>query len=546
MGKEKKQTVEENKKESVFYYEILGLVQIVISIISLVKLGIVGLYLALLIKLFFGDWYFIIILMVLINGLRMIIYHEPLNYKNMRFIGIIFILLSLLTFSHFTFHEFIDSYNMNNFQLTFSFYIDAFKNKSLNDLSGGGIIGSLIFYAFYSLFGNVGSILISIILLYSGISFLFQKTVYEFTAYFVYKIKVILNKVFKLKKILKYEIKQHQFIHKINSADIKETPIINQEEEYVSLLYKEVKKCFNELNIFYNSINKIISNHLIIININYFVKSDIKNIFYYFKSNFPFPFLLRYDTNNKETNLYFEFTKKVPCSYSYLDAYNNSNSEEIIIGNSPFNKEIKYKINDNLLIISDEKNDYFLSICLLIESKIYKKKDIYFVSSNYYYGNLFINKDLSFLEELYHLTEERIILFNNYGCSTYKEYQKKYNSKLKEIIVLFDNFDEIINNELYNLYLYNIISVCINAGVYLIGNITGDCNIDDLLLQSFPFKVCLKNNYNLTNKLIEKNLIEQMSKVEGVYLYLNELTRISLPLLLNNDLKNLLKKIKNN
>ena len=122
MGKEKKQTVEENKKESVFYYEILGLVQIVISIISLVKLGIVGLYLALLIKLFFGDWYFIIILMVLINGLRMIIYHEPLNYKNMRFIGIIFILLSLLTFSHFTFHEFIDSYNMNNFQLTFSFY----------------------------------------------------------------------------------------------------------------------------------------------------------------------------------------------------------------------------------------------------------------------------------------------------------------------------------------------------------------------------------------------------------------------------------------
>ena len=70
--------------------------------------------------------------------------------------------------------------------------------------------------------------------------------------------------------------------------------------------------------------------------------------------------------------------------------------------------------------------------------------------------------------------------------------------------------------------------------------------VDEKLKRKEWFKVCLKNNYNLTNKLIEKNLIEQMSKVEGVYLYLNELTRISLPLLLNNDLKNLLKKIKNN
>ena len=56
MGKEKKQTVVEKNKESIFYYEILGLIQILISIISITKLGLVGLYLALLIKLFFGDW----------------------------------------------------------------------------------------------------------------------------------------------------------------------------------------------------------------------------------------------------------------------------------------------------------------------------------------------------------------------------------------------------------------------------------------------------------------------------------------------------------
>ena len=64
-----------------------------ISIVSLIKLGIIGLYFALIIKLFFGEWYFIIIFLIFLNGLRMIIYHEPLNYKNMRFVGIIFIIL---------------------------------------------------------------------------------------------------------------------------------------------------------------------------------------------------------------------------------------------------------------------------------------------------------------------------------------------------------------------------------------------------------------------------------------------------------------------
>ena len=543
MGKEKKQSAEGNKKESIFYYELLGLIQIIISIVSLIKLGIVGLYLALLFKLLFGEWYFIIILLLFFNGIRMIISHETFNYKNLRFIGIVFLILSLLTFSHFTFHEFIDSYEMNNFQLTFSFYIDAFKNKEINNLSGGGIIGSLIFYMFYSLFGKFGAILIAVVLIYSGISFMFQKTVYEFTTFFIFKFKSILNKLFKLKKILKYEIKQHNFVRKINITEIKEEPVINNEEEYSSLLYTEIKKYLSSLNLFYGSINKIISNHLIIIHIVFYTKVDVKNIYHYFKSNFPFPFLLRYDTSNKETNIYFEFTKKVPCSYSYSNSLNNSSTDEIVLGVSPFNKELKYKLNDNLLIISDIKNDYFLSLSLLIQSKCSKKKDIYFISSDYYYGNLFIHKDHSFLEELYHLTEERIILFNNYGCSSFNEYQKKYNSKIRELVILFDNFDEILNNELYNLYLYNIISVSKNAGVYLVGNITNDCMMDNITLQAFPSKICLKNNFKITNNLIEKNLIEQMSKIEGVFLYRNEITRIGLSLILNNDLKNLLKKL---
>ena len=132
MGKEKKQILQDNKKETLFYFELLGITQIIIGIISIIKLGIVGIYSALIIKLFFGEWYFIIIGLIFINGIRMIIWHEPLKYKNMRFIGIFFIILSLLTFSHFSFHSYISAFEMNNFSLTLNFYLDAFKNKSFD------------------------------------------------------------------------------------------------------------------------------------------------------------------------------------------------------------------------------------------------------------------------------------------------------------------------------------------------------------------------------------------------------------------------------
>ena len=56
MGKEKKRKEDGDKKELTFYYEIVGIITILISIITLARLGNSGKWLMIFFKLLFGDW----------------------------------------------------------------------------------------------------------------------------------------------------------------------------------------------------------------------------------------------------------------------------------------------------------------------------------------------------------------------------------------------------------------------------------------------------------------------------------------------------------
>ena len=59
MGKEKKLYLEQNKKELTFYYELIGVGTILMSLLALARLGIVGYYLMMSFRIVFGDWYFV-------------------------------------------------------------------------------------------------------------------------------------------------------------------------------------------------------------------------------------------------------------------------------------------------------------------------------------------------------------------------------------------------------------------------------------------------------------------------------------------------------
>ena len=209
------------------------------------------------------------------------------------------------------------------------------------------------------------------------------------------------------------------------------------------------------------------------------------------------------------------------------------------------NKELRYKLDDHLLIISSQINDYFLSISVLIESIHKNNVIIKYLSNNYYYGNLFNHENLSYLEKLKEIAEERLIYFNNLGCSNYNEYIKKFKKHdYLPMIILIEDLFEIINNEfLYDIYL-DILKIATTVGITFINKLSTGCKIEDLLYQLLPYKIILKTNIINTKNLVEQDLMNQMSKVEGIYLYKEELLRISLSLILQNDLKNILKRIK--
>ncbi|HOR95578.1 MAG TPA: hypothetical protein PLA20_01780, partial [Bacilli bacterium] len=110
MGKEKHPSIEQERKDLTFYYEIIGLFSLIIPILALARLGVVGFYIMLTFRIVFGDWYFLILIALIAFGIRSLLVHKPLNWKNVRTIGILMILIGIMILSHFTMHNFIQNY----------------------------------------------------------------------------------------------------------------------------------------------------------------------------------------------------------------------------------------------------------------------------------------------------------------------------------------------------------------------------------------------------------------------------------------------------
>ena len=151
MPKVKKEPYESSKKKNLFFYEILGIVLAVLSFFALAKLGSFGLYLFLTIKLLFGDWAFLFIIIGILSGCYFLMVHDHLPISSLRVIGIFFIFLSLIVLSHFSMHNYIKQYSEDYFSLTISVYINYFKTANSESITGGGIIGMCFFTNFVSL-----------------------------------------------------------------------------------------------------------------------------------------------------------------------------------------------------------------------------------------------------------------------------------------------------------------------------------------------------------------------------------------------------------
>ena len=171
MAKEKIQSAEIKENSKVFHYEILGIILLVTGMFAVAKLGILGIYANLIVKVLFGDWYFVIILLMCVYGIRCILVHRRLKISNIRYLGLFLMVLALMLLSHFSVHSVVIEFDENPIVLTLKLYLSYFRVKDFDSIVGGGIIGTILFYLFLYLFSKVGVILISVILFFLSIVF---------------------------------------------------------------------------------------------------------------------------------------------------------------------------------------------------------------------------------------------------------------------------------------------------------------------------------------------------------------------------------------
>ncbi len=536
MSKEKVSTIDKDKKEVTFYYEVIGVILILISIVAITRLGRAGIIMALVFKLLFGDWYFLFIFFLCYLGIKLLLSHAPIKMKTMRFIGVVLISICLLILSHVSFFKFISRYTNATFKTTLGFYLDAFKYQNFDDLSGGGIVGALFFQFFYLLFSTIGTILIAGIILYVGICFIFQKTVFEFTNRIFKFFKNIFKKGVKVKNIFKYEIKQYSnknYHIKLNPKWFKNIELTNGDEinqNYEDLVFLECKKVINSYHFFYDVIKKIATNHLFLIIIKTYHLVNIDSFHRYLKTNLPYPFLLRKNSDQ----IYLEFNVKNPRGFSFSESLN---SNQCIIGIDPFKETVNYELNKHYLIFGEAYYDFLSAIEYLIIDKYDKKGQILIIDDNFENYPLY-KKGLKDLPALFDECDERLQKINDFKCSNFIEFnQNNSTMAMEEKIIIINRFEYIYNSFDFKELFFKFLQIAKSVGYHVLVFASAELELSKLEEQLFDVKIITKNNFEITKNYLNPVMLDAITPVEGVYIEQNEVIRLALTRITAEELK---------
>jgi DNA segregation ATPase FtsK/SpoIIIE, S-DNA-T family len=182
MAKQKQQKSKARKSTSAsgsIWYEISGLLFIALSIITILKLGIVGKSFVLFLRFFFGEWYMLSFLFIIGLSAYSIIYRKRPPFISSITIGGFVIFFSILMFSHVTLFDLMAKNNQFKDQSVIKRTIDLFLIEAKGQIStvdlGGGIIGAILFAVLYFLFDRTGAILFGVIAIVAGILFITGK-----------------------------------------------------------------------------------------------------------------------------------------------------------------------------------------------------------------------------------------------------------------------------------------------------------------------------------------------------------------------------------
>jgi len=555
MGKEKISSIDEEKKEFTFFYEILGIISIIIALISIARFGFIGKYGMLCFRLLFGDWYFIFIIALAAMGLYFLICHKRLELKNIRYLGIVLILLALITLTHFSMHNYVKNLNGNELSNTFLLYFDYFKNGNNELMTGGGIIGCLFFYLSYFLLSGVGTVIINFIIIFIGIVFITKLTIVDFFNVIGGWFKKTFGGAFNLSKKIKssfikfnndYKLKP-KFNKPFKQNSLKESLNTSNDSKELSVRYtKVIKRVLDHLNIFYQDVSFLECPHLFI----FFIKSHQTINFEVFritlKKAINEKFLIRYEKENNLVIIEINRLKVLPFS---LKEAIKKEEDGIVLGIDDRNHIVNTK--ENIVILSSNNNSYryFLSSLILYPHFLKRCKDENYtlIDLNDHLEMLsscvnVYSKKLEYFKDLKELFEKTIKLLNDNNASTIDEYNKKSSQKIKKEYIFISGIEKIFNyNDITKIFDYLLITSKI-IGFQFVACFTENKKITPELLRNFNYKLFLKNDFDYSDKVLGYKMLDVISENEAFLKYQDLLVRINILKILPEELEPLIKK----
>ncbi|MDD4187418.1 MAG: DNA translocase FtsK [Bacilli bacterium] len=162
MAKKKKRKDDSSSKVK-FSAELTGLIFVLISVIGIGAFGPVGHLIKSFAIFLMGTWWAILIILVLVLGTYMIVKRDVPKFFNAKLIGLYFLLITLLAFSHLDYVKNIEELKLGVlFQNTIDNFLNTVADSRYVQLSqmGGGIIGAFFAGAFVLLFEIKGTYIV--------------------------------------------------------------------------------------------------------------------------------------------------------------------------------------------------------------------------------------------------------------------------------------------------------------------------------------------------------------------------------------------------
>lgn len=557
MGKDKKRSIDEQEKqETTFYYELIGIIFIIFSVTILGRLGKIGNFMTIFFKVIFGDWYWIFVLFLLFFGFVSLLKHKSFNFKNQRFIGFLFICFGLLIFAHFPLHNYITQKSKSYFSETWQVY-KVYINTDIDTYLGGGLLGAVMFYAVFYLFGSVGVVLIGLLIMMFGVSLIINRPMIDIFKSFGKGTKNLGKLARNFNRFFKYNLGMHhekgskeRFIFtKSQQLPLK---ILEEYQNVMNYNFQEklcletrslIHSVFSNLHIEYRDLDYTISYKVTTFRFTVFTDFDLKVLIERLNNVIEEDILFGQDGNS----LMIQIVNKYPQILTIRELLMKQNSLYqnylLPLGLTYENKisEVDISKNGNLLLIGSKDsgvknfiNYYILALFVKVNLMNYEI-EIYDAPKEFFYleNLLKIVKDVEvndYLNNIITEIDQKLEIINKLGVTTIDEYNKKLdidNSKeqrMKRKFIIINHLDT--DKETYSyfenklMYVTQLGEKADIAAVYIIRE---ENYVNSIILSLFQHKLIFRLDTSLFSGKIMNNENATYLQRQGDCFYLSQI-----------------------